>query len=476
MKNKKGIIIVLVVAIGTFMSSLDSSAVNLILPMIRDDFHVSISTVEWIVTAYLLIISSLLLTFGRISDLYGHKKVYLAGFITFTAGSLFCGLSSNIVMLIIFRVVQAIGAGMLFSTGPAIITNAVSASNRGKALSVTAIAVALGLCVGPVIGGVLASVLGWQSIFFINVPIGIIGIIMVVRKIPGDEKKNPAPFDKVGSVMVFTALLLILLPLNISGDYNIPSALFISLIAAGVLLVAAFVIYETRCKYPMLNISLFRNRIFTAGNAAALFTYMSEFIMVFLAPFYLESLCNYSVMEAGMLYLPMPLATMIVAPLSGILADRCDSRHISSAGTLIMAVGLFMMSFLTKDTSTIYVIVSMIIIGIGFGMFQTPNNSAIMGSVPKENRGIASGTLATMRNVGMVIGIAVSGALFSASQNKALVSYAAQGTAGSILKEKAFIHAMSFTFIAAVIVALIAMLASLVKGKQINNKKSECEI
>ncbi|MDP4095003.1 MAG: MFS transporter [Bacillota bacterium] len=468
---KKSLIIVLVVAIGTFMSSLDTSAVNLVMPMIKNDFKISISTVEWIVTAYLLIISSLLLTFGRMSDLYGHKRIYLTGFIIFTAGSFLCGLSANIAMLIAFRIIQAIGAGMLFSTGPAIITNAVSPSNRGKALSVSAIAVALGICIGPVIGGVIATVLGWQSIFFINVPIGLLGIILVIIKIPHDGKANPVPFDITGSLMVFSALLLIMLPLNISGDHKISSALFISLIAAGLLLVVIFVLYEKKCRYPMLNVNLFKNRLFTAGNAAALLTYMAEFIMVFLAPFYLENLRQFSAIKAGMLYLPMPLATMLIAPLSGMISDRFDSRFISSAGTFIMAGGLLIMSFFTKDTSLAYIIISMIIVGLGFGMFQTPNNSAIMGSVPHQNRGIASGALATMRNVGMVIGIAISGAVFSASQNKALTSCASQGISDAVIKDRAFTHGLHVTFVAAIIVALIAMIASLVKG----NTRTESE-
>ncbi|HEX2925843.1 MAG TPA: MFS transporter, partial [Ruminiclostridium sp.] len=300
MKNKKTFFVVLAVAIGTFMSSLDSSVVNLVTPIIKNNFGVSLSVVEWIVTAYLLVISSLLLTFGRISDLYGHKRVYLTGFIIFTIGSLLCGLSVNIVMLIICRVIQALGAGMLFSTGPAIITNAVPASSRGKAFSISAIAVAFGLCTGPVIGGSLATILGWQSIFFINIPIGILGIIMVITKIPEDEKKNSVPFDKTGSLLIFAALMFILLPLSVSGDYAIPLPLFISLIAAGILIIAVFIKFESKCQYPMLNLSLFENRVFAAGNAAALFTYMAQFIMAFLAPFYLENLRMFSALKTGM--------------------------------------------------------------------------------------------------------------------------------------------------------------------------------
>ena len=472
MKNRKTIMVVLVVAIGTFMSSLDSSVVNLVIPIIRRDFGVSVSAVEWIVTAYLLVVSSLLLTFGRISDLYGRKKVYLLGFIIFTAGSLLCGLSGNIVILIICRVIQGIGAAMLYSTGPAIITNAVPASSRGKAFSISAVAVAAGLCAGPVIGGFLTTVLGWQSIFFINVPIGIMGVTMAFIQIPGDEKKNSEPFDKIGSLLVFTALVLILLPLSMLENYDFGLPAFFSLIAAGILTVGLFLIFERKCTYPMLNLNLFKNRIFAAGNAAAFFLYMAQFIMVFLAPFYLENFRMFSALTTGMLYLPLPLATIMIAPVSGAVSDRFDSSFISTAGTAVMAGGLFMMSFLNKDTSTAYIIGSMILTGLGFGMFQTPNNSAIMGSVPQQYRGIASGTLATMRNLGMVMGVAVSGTLFTAIQSKVLMKLVSKGLSDSALTEEAFIHALHVTFMAAVAVALMAMAASVVKGNTVVKGKS----
>ena len=215
----------------------------------------------------------------------------------------------------------------------------------------------------------------------------------------------------------------------------------------------------------MLNMSFFKNRVFAASNAAAIFIYMSEFIMIFLTPFYLVTLRGYTAMQSGLLYLPMPLATMFVAPISGSASDRVDSRYISSTGALILACGLYMLSFLKADTSNAYIIASMFVSGAGFGMFQTPNNSAIMGSVPLKNRGTASGTLATMRNIGMVLGVAVSGALFSNTQNKAVQIFAAQGQTGALLSSNAFIYALHLTALVAVAVAIAAMIASLVKGR-----------
>jgi len=478
MADRKTTLLMASVGLGTYMSSLDSSAVNLVIPKIQEHFHVPVSGVEWIITAYLLIISSLLLTFGRLADLYGHKKVYLSGFVLFVAGSLFCGLSFNLPLLIAARILQALGAGMLFSTGPAIITNAVPPEKRGRALSITAIAVALGTSTGPVIGGALANFFGWQSIFFINIPLGILGISMVVKNLPPDEKKEAQAFDLLGSGLVFLALLCILLPLNLSSAHAISSLIFFALLAAGFLILALFIWHESRCKSPMLDLSLFKNRVFAASNAAALLMYGSEFIMIFLVPFYLQNLRSYSTLLSGLLYLPLPLATLCIAPISGNISDRFDSRYISSLGALILAAGLGLMSFFTADTSQGYIIVSLMAVGLGFGMFQTPNNSSIMGNVPAKNRGTASGTLATMRNIGMALGVASSGALFSLFQ-KLFTDPARTETLGlnaENLNADTFIPALRATFLFAAGVALLAMIASFSKGKVATEKEKSAQI
>jgi EmrB/QacA subfamily drug resistance transporter len=464
-KKDKTFVPVRAVALGTFMSALDTSVVNVALPVIQTHFGVTLSMVEWVVIAYLMVISSLLLTFGRLSDLYGHRKIYIIGFAVFTVGSLFCGLSANIQMLILCRILQAFGAGMMFSTGPAIITNTVPAEIRGKALSVTAIAVAVALCTGPVLGGILASTVGWQSIFYINVPIGIIGTLLAFKNIPKDDQKGSGSFDITGSILIFIALILILLPLDLVGKDSLNPVLFYVMLGAGILMAAGFILFERKSKNPILNIALFKNRVFASSNLAAVFNFMAQYIMAFLTPFYLQNLRMYSPMTAGMLYMPMPLATLLIAPISGIAADRFDSRYLCSAGMGMMASGLMMMSYLKIDTPIWYIIVAMSLAGLGSGMFQTPNNSAVMGNVPPENRGTASSVLATMRNMGMVFGVAVSGALFSLNSNKANEIYSAQGLKGIPLKQASFIYALHITFITAAVVALLAMGTSFVKGK-----------
>lgn len=475
MTTKKGVpaLMLFSLAIGTFMSALDTSVTNIALPVIQNHFQVAITTVEWVITAYLLVVSSILLLLGRFSDLYGHKKVYLAGFGIFTAGSFLCGLAGSIGMLIACRVFQAMGAAMMFSTNSAIIVNAVSPEKRGKAFSVIAVAVAVACCTGPVLGGMLAGLLGWQSIFFINIPFGIAGMALAWKTIPKDGESKPVPFDFLGSALVLAALFLILLPLDQAGTEAMGPVLFCVLLAAGLAVAVLFVLHERKFRYPLLNLELFKNRVFSASLGAAVFNYMAQFIMAFLAPFYLEKIRLLAPAAAGLLYLPMPLTTLMIAPLSGALSDRFDSRYMSTAGMGVMALGLLLLSFLNMDTPNWYIVLCMILAGCGSGMFQTPNNSAVMGNAPLEHRGMASGTLATMRNIGMVLGVATSGALFTFFSGRATSVYAAARLAGAALQQASFIYALHITFIAASAVALLAMGASFVKGRVKTEKERE---
>lgn len=464
-KSKGTGIMLFSLALGTFMSALDSSAVSIITPIIQSHYGVALSAVEWVSTAYLLVVSSLLLTFGRISDLLGHKRVYTIGFSIFTLGSLLCGLSLTIQMLIACRVFQALGASMMFSSSPAIITANVPASSRGKAMSVTAIAVAVASCSGPVFGGMLAKLLGWQSIFFINLPIGIVGLIFAFRNIPADERKKAVPFDHLGSLLIIAALFLLLLPLDLIGSGRISLPLFVLLLAVGLAVAVVFVLHEKRAPHPLLPLGLFKNRLYSFSLIAAVFNFSAQFMLAFLAPFYYQNIKHYSPMMTGLMFLPMPIATLLVAPLSGALSDKHDSRFLSAGGMGLMSVGLFMMSFLNADTPNGYIFAAMILSGIGSGMFQTPNNSVIMGSAPAEFRGIASGTLATMRNIGMLMGVALCGALFSYTSGRATGLYTAQGLSGDALKVASFTYGLRITITVAAVIALLAAASSLIKGR-----------
>ncbi|MHB1393426.1 MAG: MFS transporter [Clostridia bacterium] len=462
--SRRAKLILLAVAVGTFMAALDSSVVNIALPSISSHFQVPLFIIEWVVMSYLLVISSLLLTYGRLGDMYGHKSIYIAGFIIFTIGSLLCGIAPTIAMLIVFRAVQALGAGMLMSMGPAIVTDVTPAHKRGKALGITAVAVSVALTTGPVLGGFLTSHFGWQSIFYINIPIGVIGTLWANRIIPSTSRYETQNFDVAGAVTVFLALMSLLIPLSCTEKYGWSNGYIIASLILGVLLLLLFICIERKIKNPMMDLGLFRSRLFTMSNVSALINYMAQFSVTLLMPFYLMQLKGLTPSKAGLMLIPMPVTTMIVAPISGALSDRFDSRYISSIGMGLISFGILLLSRLSFDSPAAYIMLALTVTGLGSGLFQTPNNSAIMGSVPGNRRGIASSMLATMRNMGMVMGVAVSGALFSGRLGYLKSVMSSQGISGSELGVGSFMGALSFTFTVSSVLAAVAILTSLMKG------------
>lgn len=470
LKSKSIVQIIIIVCLGTFMSALDSSIVNISLPAISDYFKISLTTVEWVILSYLIVISSLLLTYGRIGDLYGHKKIYLVGFAVFTIGSLFCGLSTSVIFLIFSRAIQALGAGMLMSMGPALITIATPAKNRGKYLGFLAVAVSVALSVGPVAGGLLTSYFGWQSIFFINIPIGLGAFVWSVISIPKISSDIRQPFDYAGSLLLFLALVSIIFPLTFADKIGWSSPLIIGFICAGIILFTIFFIVESKIKNPMLDLNLFKNRLFSMSNLALLLNYMSQFTVALIVPFYLVQLRDFSSSKAGLLMIANPVMVMITAPIAGHISDRMDSRFISSAGMIFTSAGLFLLGTMKTDTNIFLLILYTSIIGLGIGIFQTPNNSAIMGSVPLERRGTASSMIATMRNLGMVLGVTLSGTIFSSRQISLEKTLSRSGIEGIQLENIAFTGAMQTTFIAGSVLAVVAVFISLVRGPLNKNR------
>ncbi|MHB1252964.1 MAG: MFS transporter [Candidatus Humimicrobiaceae bacterium] len=455
---------IIVVALGTFMSALDSSIVNISLPAISSYFNITLTTVEWVVLSYLIIISSLLLTFGRLGDLYSHKKIYITGFAIFTIGSLLCALSSSIILLVIFRALQAVGAGMLMAMGPAIITINSPVNRRGRYLGVIGISVAIALSIGPVLGGFLTSIFGWQSIFLINIPIGIIAFIWAVKVLPIKEQGEKQPFDFTGAIILFFALIGIIFPLSFIDKLGIKNPLLISSFAAGIILLILFVFIELRIKHPMFDISLFRSRVFLMGNISLLLNFIAQFTVILIIPFYLIEFRNFPASTAGLILIANPVIALIITPLAGYLTDRYDTRYISSSGMVLIATGLYLLGLLNEKSSIVYIILYLAIIGLGVGMFQTPNNCAIMGSVSQSRSGTASSMLATMRNLGMVFGASLSGSLFSYRQIYLTKILTLKGINGIEINNLAFTGAMRFTFIIGSILACAAIITSLIRG------------
>ncbi len=406
--------VLVAVGVGSLMASLDASVANIVLPIVSKDLHSDIPTVEWVVTMYLLVVSGLLLSFGRLGDLRGHKTTYLSGFFLFVLGSALCGISSNIGMLIACRALQACGAAMLYANSPAIITSNFPASQRGQALGLQATMTYLGLTIGPSLGGWLTEQFSWHAVFYINVPIGALAVALSWYFIPQDEPEKQAErFDWSGAALFTAGLIALLLGLNQGSEWGWGSPAIVGSISVAIVLIAAFLFVERRVANPMLDLSLFGNRLFSAAAGTALFNYVCIYAVLFLLPFYLIQGRGLDPASAGIILTAQPLVMAISAPISGTLSDRIGSWIPSTIGMGIMAIGLFLLSQLGHDSPLVFVGTALAIVGLGTGIFVSPNNSALMGSAPRHRQGIASGILATSRNVGMVLGVGLAGAIFT---------------------------------------------------------------
>jgi EmrB/QacA subfamily drug resistance transporter len=407
-------LVLLAVGIGTFMSALDGSVVNTLLPVINSTFQSDVATIEWVVTIYLLVVSGLLLSFGRLGDLRGNKIVYLWGFVIFVLGSACSGLSPAPVYLITARAFQAVGATMLFANSPAILTKIFPASQRGQALGLQGTMTYLGLTTGPFLGGWLADTFSWHAVFFINVPIGLLATWLSWRVIPKDiPNSRKEGFDLLGSFTFMAGLVTLLLGLNQGDSWGWLSPLTLGLIISSILLLILFVYIEKRIPAPMLDLSLFRQRVFNMAAISPILNYICVYSILFLIPFYLIQGRSLSAAQAGLILTAQPLVMALMAPMAGTLSDHIGSQMPTTLGMLILGGGLFLLSRLTATSPFIHVIVGLAVSGLGTGLFVAPNNSALMGAAPMKRQGIASGVLALARNVGMVLGIGLAGAIFT---------------------------------------------------------------
>lgn len=415
--NSRKWLVLLAIGVGTFMSALDGSVVNTTLPVITRDFHSEVATTEWVVTIYLLVVSGLLLSFGRLGDLRGHKPVYLTGFTIFIVSSALCGLAQSPLMLIGSRAIQALGGAMLFANSPAILTKNFPASERGRALGLQGTMTYLGLTAGPSLGGLLTEHFGWRAVFYINVPVGLLALWLSWRFIPKDAPTEEAEkFDRAGATVFMAGLIALLLGLNQGSSWGWSSPAIIGLLIGAAALLVVFVIIERRVANPMLDLSLFRSRTFSASTASAILNYVCVYTILFLLPFYLIQGRSLTPSQAGLILTTQPIVMAIVAPISGQLSDRIGARVLSVFGMLTLALGLWLLSRLTLQSPTSEVALALGVAGLGTGAFIAPNSSALMGAAPRHRQGIAAGVLASARNVGMVLGVGLAGAVFTTVQ------------------------------------------------------------
>jgi EmrB/QacA subfamily drug resistance transporter len=443
------------VAMGTFLATIDGSIVNVALPTLTRAFDTEFATVQWVVLAYLLTVTTLMLSVGRLADMRGKKPIYTAGFAIFTLGSVLCGLSPSVYSLVAFRVLQGVGAAMTMALGMAIVTESFPPSERGRALGISGAVVSVGIVVGPTLGGFIIDALSWRAIFFVNLPIGLLGILMVRRFVPAIQPSGGQRFDFVGAATLFVALLALLLALTVGQEAGFAAPQVLALFAVAALFGALFILLELRTEQPMIDLRLFKNSMFSVSLATGFLIFVCIAGTIILMPFFLENVLGYGTRQVGLLLAVVPVGLGVTAPISGWLSDRFGTRPITVIGLAVLLVGFFAISTLGEDTTAVGYILRFLPIGIGVGMFQSPNNSAIMGSAPRDRLGIASGMLAVTRTLGQTTGIAVLGALWAAR----VLSYApttAQGGATDA-PAAAQVVALHDTFLVTTLLIAIAL-------------------
>ncbi len=399
---------------GVILATIDRSIVNIALPTIRADFDAPFRVIQWVPLAYLLVIATLTLGTGRLGDIVGKKRIYTTGFVVFTVASMMCGLSPSIGFLIGFRVIQAVGAVMILALGAAILTESFPPTERGKALGWIGTFVSVGIVTGPAVGGLLISALDWRWIFYVNLPVGIIGTALAIRYVPNLPPVPGQRMDFLGAGLLSSTLLSVSYALTRGQEAGFFDGLNILLYLVAAAAAVTFVIVERRHSSPMVRLDLFKNPMLSVSVITGFLAFVVLSTVFLLMPFYLEGVLGFDVRTVGLLLGAGPLVLGIVAPLSGSLSDRIGIRRLTLAGLIILSVTYLAFLILDTDTPWWQYVVLAVPVGVGMGVFQSPNNSAIMGSMPREYSGLGAGILAITRLLGQITGVALLGSFWAA--------------------------------------------------------------
>jgi EmrB/QacA subfamily drug resistance transporter len=430
------------VCVGALMGQLDASIVTVALPSLQRSFHSSVGSVTWVGLSYLVVLVATVTAVGRFADMWGRKLFYVYGFIIFIAASALCGLAPDLAALCGFRALQAIGAALLQANSLAIIVLVVPKRSLGRAIGLQGAAQAIGLALGPSVGGLLLAAGGWRLIFFVNVPLGIFGAVAAVALVPRSQNlQHKVAFDWKGLSLFFPAVVALLTAVSFGTTEGWGSPLIIGLFVAAVLLAASFVRQERADDQPMLDPHLFRNRRFSTGIASGIGSYLVMFGVLLLIPFYLARGLGLGTARIGVELMALPLAFGLVAPVAGRLADRIGARRLTVGGMALVATGLATLGAVPPGTPELVFLLA--VIGCGLGLFTSPNNATIMGAAPPQQAGMASGILNMSRGLGTALGLAITGLLFTIS-----------GGAGDSPVQS--VHAFSITALALAAVAGLA--------------------
>jgi EmrB/QacA subfamily drug resistance transporter len=462
--------VLIITTIGVFMSSLDASIVNIAIPKISEDLNVFFEVDQWIPIIYLLVQAVTLITFGRISDLKGRKSFFLFGIFLFTVASFLSTFVSSGIELVIFRGIQGIGSSFISANAPSMITDVFPREETGKALGFNVATIYLGLVVGPVLGGLIVQFSSWRLIFFINIPIGTALILAGWFKL---KKVNPGikgeRFDILGTLLFGAFLATLLLAMTLANLVGWGSIQVILLLITSMSSLIIFVYVENRTKYPLFKLDLFRvNRVFSFANFAALLNYTSISGVSFLLSIYLQSILGIPPAITALYLLPTTITMALVAPISGRFSDKWGTRILTTSGLVIMAMGFISLSIILGSFPLIFIIISQFVVGIGIGLFSSPNNSAIMNAVEPKDHGIAAGTLSTMRVVGQSTSVALLSVILTLyipfSMLNPILSHQTMITDPTVIFE--FTMGMQVLLIVSSIICFIGAFMSFMRGKK----------
>ena len=402
------------ISVGAFVGPLDGSMVNSMLPVLTRELGVDISTTNWLLTIYMLIQTGMMLSFGRLGDLYGHKLVYAGGLTLFMLGSVLSSFADTAGLLIGARAVTAVGSAAIWANSAAILVHSFPSDQRGRVLGLQSMCVQMGNSCGPPLGGLVAGLLGWRAIFWISIPVSLVALLLSLRFVQRDEPSGRGErFDLAGAALYVLGLMGVLLALNQGHNWGWWSFGVVGCILAGVGLLAGFVALEPRLKFPMLDLRVFRERAFASPIMAAVLNFICTSSIVFLMPLYLILGRQMSPSEAGLILITQPLVMASITILSGSLSDRIGSRLPATLGMVCLSGGLFCLSRLDATTPIPFVVGSLVLVGFGVGLFGSPNSSAVMGAVPSARRGVAAAILSTARTLGNTLGLGLAGAIFT---------------------------------------------------------------
>lgn len=402
--KKKELTLFVVVAMS-FLATLDSSIVNIALPVMSKNLEVPLSSIEWVIASYVMIICSTLLFFGRLGDIVGKSKIFSWGILLFTVGTLLCGLCDSFLPLIICRFIQGIGASAYMANNQGIITQLYPNEGRGKALGILAAAVALGTMIGPPLGGLIVSVWSWNFIFYIKVPIGAVIFVLGLKYLPQDKEMDRQPIDKVGSILQFLGTMLLFGALIQAQKVGFSNPYIVGTILLALVSIVLFIEFEKQKNQPLLDISLFDNPMFSLSLVCALISFICIAAYTLLLPFYLQDTLKLSPSSSGVLMMISPLIIAILSAFCGTLADKIGAEILTFIGLVIMAVSFLLMSFLDVHSSVLICAIFLVIMAVGQSFFQPANNSLIMSACPRSKLGIGGSVNSLVRNLGQYVGI-----------------------------------------------------------------------